>query len=202
MSARQRHAPATARNRQPILEVLRRVLPASGTVLEVASGSGEHGVFFAAQLPEIAWQPTDQDPEAIESVEAWNSEENVANLRQPLNLDAASPKWPIGSADALVCINMVHISPWAATLGLLDGASRILPVGGPLILYGPYHLAGRPTAASNLDFDASLRARNPEWGLRNAEDVVREANSRQLELNEIVDMPANNVILVFTKIAD
>lgn len=194
-----RRAPATERNRDPIAAVLREELPAAGLVLEIASGTGEHACHFAGLFPAIEWQPSDPDPASIESIAAWRRHEGHGNLRAPLTLDAASGDWPVGGADAVVCINMIHISPWAATLGLLDGAVRLLPQGAPLILYGPYVRDDVPTAASNLAFDADLRARNPEWGLRRLEDVTAEAAARGLTRTRVVDMPANNLILVFRK---
>jgi cyclopropane fatty-acyl-phospholipid synthase-like methyltransferase len=200
MSAQaQRHAPATARNREPILEVLRRVLPASGTVLEIASGSGEHAVFLARHLPGITWQPSDLDADARASIDAWRRGEALDNVATPLAIDARAAEWGIERADAVVCINMVHISPWEATEGLIRGAARLLPSGGVLYLYGPYRIDGRDTAPSNLAFDESLRARNPDWGVRHAAGVQRLAAAAGLELVEIVDMPANNFSLVFRK---
>ncbi len=192
-----RCAPATSRNREPILEVLRRVLPATGTVLEIASGTGEHSVFMASRLPGIAWQPSDLDSEARASIDAWQRAEGLENVRPPIAIDATTDSWGIDSADAMVCINMVHISPWAATEGLMRGAARLLPPRGVLYLYGPYRIEGRPTAPSNEAFDASLRARNPEWGLRDAGEVERLAATHGFDLAEIIDMPANNFSLVF-----
>ena len=160
-----RHAPATLRNRDAIAAVLGDWLPASGTVLEVASGSGEHAVHFAAAFPKLDWQPSDPDPSALASIAAWSAEAGLPNIAAPLHLDASAPDWPLGHADALLCINMVHISPWAATLGLFAGAARLLGPGAPLILYGPYLEADVATADSNLAFDESLRSRNPDWGL-------------------------------------
>jgi len=193
-------SPASARNREPILQVLRRCLPDQGLVLEVASGAGEHAMWFAEALPRLEWQPTDPDPRALASVAAWRDEAGLPNLRAPLRLDAAAPAaWPVDRADAVVAINMVHISPWAATEGLLAGAARVLPRGGVLYLYGPYREAGAPTAPSNLAFDADLRRRNPDWGLRLAEDVTALAAAHGLVLAERVEMPANNLSLIFRK---
>ncbi len=192
-----RHAPATARNRQPILEVLQRVLPASGLVLEVASGTGEHAVYMAHHLPGLTWQPSDADEDAVRSIDMWRDAEGSPNLRPALHLDATSPQWPIESADALVCINMVHIAPWQATLGLLEGAAHLLPEAATLFLYGPYLLDHRPTAASNLAFDESLRARNPAWGLRRVADLEKAAEEHGFHREETIDMPANNVSLIF-----
>jgi len=193
-----RVAPHVARNAGPIIEVLRKVLPASGLVLEVASGTGEHALHFARAFPGLAFQPTDPDPLALSSIEAWRSEA-PANLQPPLMLDAAAQEWPVAHADALLCINMVHISPWAATLGLLRGASRLLPTGAPLVLYGAYRRAGVATAPSNEAFDQSLKERNSEWGLRLLEDVVAEAEKAGLALERVVEMPANNLTVVFRR---
>ena len=193
-----RHAPATLRNRDAIVEVLGDWLPFAGTVLEVASGSGEHVVHFAAAFPAIDWQPSDPDAEALVSIAAWSAEAGLANIAPPLELDAAAD-WPTTKADALLCINMVHISPWAATLGLLAGAARLLPPGAPLILYGPYVEAGTPTAEGNVAFDASLRARNPEWGLRDVDAVKAAAAEAGLSFAERRAMPANNLMLLFRK---
>ena len=195
-----RRAPATERNREPIAAVLREVLPAQGLVLEVASGTGEHAAHFARLFRQLDWQPTDPDPDALTSIEAWAADAGLPNLRPPVELDAAGDTWPIERADALLCVNMVHISPWSATLGLLRGAARLLPAGAPLILYGPYRRSGVPTAPSNEAFDESLKARDPEWGLRLLEDVTAEAEKAGFTLERVVEMPANNVTLVFRRI--
>jgi SAM-dependent methyltransferase len=192
-----RHAPATERNREPLLAVLREVLPERGRVLEVASGTGQHAVYFARALPGLEWQPTDGDAGSLQSIEAWREEEGLPNVRPPVVLDASAPEWPVEEADAVVCINMVHISPWEACRGLMRGAARVLPPGGPLVLYGPYFIEGRPTAPSNLAFDASLRERNPAWGVRELEAVTEEARAHGLERERVVDMPSNNVTVVF-----
>jgi len=194
-----RHSPATARNREPIAGVLRDVLPERGLVLEVASGAGEHAVFFARLFPQLIWQPTDPDPDALRSIEAHLADAALPNLREPVTLDAAAETWSIGAADAILCINMVHISPWAATVGLMRGAGRLLSAGGPLILYGPYRRAGVATAQTNEAFDSSLKARNGEWGLRDLEDVAAEAERQGLRLERVIEMPANNLALVFRK---
>ena len=193
-----RFAPATERNREPIAQVLGGVLPARGRVLEVASGTGEHVVHFARAFPDIVWQPSDPDPGALASIAAWKAEAGLGNVLEPIRLDAAGP-WPALEADAILCINMVHISPWAATEGLMRGAKAVLKPGAPLILYGPYRRAGVPTAPSNEAFDASLRARDPEWGLRTVEAVAAEALAQGLELERLVEMPANNLTLAFRK---
>ncbi|MES2032635.1 MAG: DUF938 domain-containing protein [Pseudomonadota bacterium] len=193
-------SPASVRNRAPLLEVLRRWLPASGTVLEVASGLGEHAAWFAADLPDIRWQPTDPSPEALDILAARCEAAARPNLLPPLMLDASQPdSWPVDHADAVVCINMIHISPWAATEGLMAGAARRLPPGGVLVTYGPYLEADIPTAASNVAFDADLRRRNPAWGLRDLETVRAEAASHGLVFAERVAMPANNLCLLFRR---
>ena len=194
--AEKRHAPATLRNRDYILPILQDALPPSGTILEIASGSGEHAVHFASALPHLDWQPSDPDPMALSSIAGWAAEAALPNLRPPIMLDAAAPDWPVDHADAILCINMIHISPWEATLGLLAGAGRLLPPGGLLYLYGPYHRDGMETAPSNLSFDASLRSRDPRWGLRRVEDVTAAAASHGLALDRIIDMPANNLSLL------
>ena len=194
-----RYAPATLRNRGPILDVLRQVLPAAGTVLEIASGSGEHAVFFAEALSDLMWQPTDPDPDNRASIRAWIAETGVTNVTAPADLNAAARAWPVTHADAIVCINMIHISPWAATLGLLAGAGRTLPTAAPLYLYGPYRRNSRHTAPSNEDFDQSLRAQNPEWGVRDLEEVTTAAAQVGLTLAEVIEMPANNLSVVFRR---
>lgn len=199
LSDQRRSAPHVARNAGAIAELLRGVLPASGTVLEIASGTGEHILHFAREFPNLLWQPSDPDPAALRSIEAWRDESGLANLLPAIALDARRPDWPAASADALLCINMVHISPWAATLGLLRGAGRLLAPGAPLYLYGAYRQAGVPTAPSNEAFDSGLRARDPEWGLRNLEDVVAAAVGQGLVLGALTPMPANNLSVVLRK---
>ena len=200
MTDARRTAPHVARNAVPILEVLRDVLPAEGLVLEIASGSGEHVLAFARGLPNLAWQPSDPDPVALASIEAWRAAEGAPNLLAPLRLDAAAPDWPLERADAILCINMVHISPWSATLGLLDGAARLLAPGAPLYLYGAYRRDGVLTAPSNEAFDRSLRERNPDWGVRRLEDVTAEAERRSLALDRVIEMPANNLSVIFRRL--
>ena len=195
-----RVSPSTARNRDPILAVLKPRLPATGLVLEIASGAGEHAVYCAAALPHLQWRPTDPDPEALASIAAWRDHAGLPNLLPPLRLDASDPDgWPVQQADAVVNINMLHISPWAAAQGLLAGAGRVLPSGGLLFLYGPYIERDVATAQSNLDFDASLRRRDPAWGLRRLDDVASTAAAHDLVLSERISMPANNLSLVFRK---
>jgi hypothetical protein len=200
MSAK-RHAPAALRNREPIAEVLERELPESGTVLEIAAGSGEHAVFFAERFPALHWQPTDPSPEALASIAAYRDDYAGPNLAAPQLLDAAAPhNWPVRKAGAILCINMVHISPWEATLGLFTGAAQILGTScGPLIIYGPYLEQSVVTAPSNLDFDASLKARDPRWGLRRAEELDRLAKEHGMKRSARHAMPANNIMLVFRR---
>ena len=194
-----RHAPATARNSQPLAEVLARALPASGTVLEIASGSGEHAVFMARRFPALDWQPSDRDAEALASVDAWAAEARLANLRPAIALDAAAPDWPNVSADALLCVNMVHISPWDAAVGLFAGAGRVLGSGAPLVLYGPFVEPDVETAASNHAFDQSLRQRDPTWGLRSTADLDRLAAGHGMTRTARCAMPANNLVLVYRR---
>ncbi len=194
------HAPATLRNREPIAAVLARELPAGARILEIASGTGEHAVFFAQAFPQLAWQPTDPSAEALASIAAYREEYAGSNLAAPLLLDAAAPAtWPVRQADAILCINMVHISAWDATVGLFEGAGRLLGEGAPLILYGPYLEAGVNTAPSNLDFDASLKARNPLWGLRHAEALDALGVQHAMTRSARHAMPANTLMLVYRR---
>ncbi|HET9460249.1 MAG TPA: DUF938 domain-containing protein [Sphingomicrobium sp.] len=194
-----RSAPAALRNREPIAEVLAEWLPARGLVLEVASGTGEHAVFFAARFPRLEWQPSDLDPAALQSIRAWVREARLDNVRDPLLLDASSAHWPVTRADAVLSINMVHISPCSSALGLLDGAARLLEAGAPLILYGPWLSEEIETAPSNLEFDRDLKCRNPDWGLRRVEDFAAESELRGFRLADRRRMPANNLMLLFRK---
>lgn len=195
-----RTSPATVRNRQPILEVLAARLPISARVLEIASGAGEHAIFLAEALPAVRWRPSDPDAEARASIAAWRASAGLANLAEPLAIDAADlATWPTEPVDAVVCINMVHISPWAATEGLMAGAGRLLTPGCKLFLYGPYIEADVPTAPSNLAFDQSLKSRNPAWGLRDLADVAALAAKNGLAFAERIAMPANNLVVVFEK---
>ena len=192
------HSPAAERNAEPIRQVLARVLPPSGLVLEIASGGGQHAEVMARAFPALAWQPTDVDPAALTSLVERVRELGLPNLRPPVRLDAADASWPVPKADAIVCINMVHIAPWSAALGLLAGAGRLLAPGAPLVTYGPYRFGGA-TAPSNEAFDQSLRARDPAWGVRDANDLEAAAAGHGLSLVETVAMPANNHVLVFRR---
>lgn len=190
-------APATERNRGPILAVLRDVLPAEGLVLEIASGTGEHAVHFARHLPGPNWQPTDAGP--LESIAAWRDWVDLPNLLAPVHLDVTERPWPIARADAIFCANMIHIAPWRACEALLAGAGEALPPGAPLVLYGPFLRDDVPTAPSNLAFDADLRARDPEWGIRRLEEVERVAGTNGFDLQSIAEMPANNLTVTFRR---
>lgn len=194
-----RSAPAALRNREPIAQVLGDWLPASGLVLEIASGTGEHAMFFADRFPKLEWQPSDIHPDALQSIAARRATAGLPNVRPPLVIDASQPNWPIDRADAVLSINMVHISPWASALGLLAGARRILSPGAPLILYGPWLSDQFPAAPSNLAFDADLRRRNPAWGLRGVEQFAEAAAQHGFKLAESRDMPANNLMLLFRR---
>jgi len=192
-----RSAPAVSRNRKPIAEVLADWLPSAGTVLEVASGTGEHAVWFAERFPNLTWQPSDTHPDAQASIDAWRKASGLSNIAEPLTINASSRDWPIERANAVLNINMAHISPWAASIGLIAGAARVLPGGGPLILYGPWLKDDIETAASNVAFDADLKARDPQWGLRRVEDFAAAASVQGFELAEWRQMPANNLMLLF-----
>ncbi len=195
-----RFAPAAARNRGPILDAIRPDLPASGLVLEVASGSGEHVAHFAAALPGLTFQPSDPEAAARASIDAWAAGAGLANIRPTLAIDAAAPAWPVAAADAVLCINMIHIAPWAAAEGLVRGAAAILPPGAPLILYGPYRRGGAHTAPSNAAFDADLRARDQAWGVRDLEAVAALAAARGFGPASVTEMPANNLTVVFRRL--
>lgn len=199
---RRQYSPSTARNRAPILTVLQRVLPPDARVLEIASGSGEHAVHVARAMPGLTWQTSDSDPDARASTAAWIEAEHLGNVLAPRTIDVRQTVWGVEDSapyDAIVAINMIHISPWEATLGLLAGASRLLRAGGVLYTYGPYMRDGRHTAPSNAAFDASLKARDSSWGVRDVRDVESAAAIQELALQEIVDMPANNLSLVFVR---
>ena len=188
-------SPSAARNCGPILDALRPCLPSAGLVLEVASGSGEHCAHLAAALPGLTFQPTDPDADALASINAWCG--GLPNVRPALALDAAAAEWPVAAAYAVLCVNMIHIAPWAAAGGLVAGAARVLPRGGVLALYGPYLRGGRHTGPGNVAFDADLRARNPAWGVRGLEDVAALAAGAGFGAPEVVSMPADNLVVVF-----
>jgi hypothetical protein len=192
--------PAPERNKEPILDVLRRVLPARGVLLEIASGSGQHAAFFAQQFPELTWQPSDVDEENLASISAWVTESGRTNLRAPLRLDVTRADWGIDQVDAVFNANMIHIAPWECCQGLLRGVGRCLRAGGVFALYGPFRLDGAHTSDSNAQFDAGLRARDPRWGVRDAETVIALAAEHGLRFDERVAMPANNQTLIFRKL--
>jgi len=192
-------APATLRNRDPIVDVLREILPASGLVLEIASGSGQHVAYFAEHFPHLTFQPSDPDAAALQSIPIWIHDAAVTNVLPPIMLDAASNDWPISTADAIICINMIHISPWRSCEGLLRGSARLLRPGSPLYLYGPYRRADIATAPSNEAFDAALKSRDPEWGLRDLETVAELAESEGFSAPVIREMPANNLSVMFRR---
>ncbi len=200
MTDRRLEYPATLRNRDAILDVLRGVLPTSGLVLEVASGSGEHAVHFARAFPDLTFQPSDPEDDALQSIAAWTQDSALSNVRSPLMLDASSDHWPVTAADAVLCINMIHISPWQATKGLIRRSAKLLRTGAPLYLYGPYRRADVITAPSNEAFDASLKARNPEWGLRDLETVAALARTEGFSAPTVTEMPANNLSVVFRRV--
>ena len=193
------YRPHVVRNRDSIVDVLRRVLPRKGLVLEVASGSGEHAAYFAAKLPALDWQPTDPDAQALASISAHCADAGLPNLLAPLHLDVTAAQWPVERADAVMCCNMIHIAPWAACEGLIAGAARVLPAGGLLFLYGPYKIGGRHTAPTNQAFDERLRAQNPAWGIRDLDDVTALAGRQAFALAETVPMPANNLSVIFRR---
>ena len=193
-----RSAPAALRNREPIAEVLRDWLPQSGLILEIASGTGEHASYFAERFPQLDWQPSDTHPDALASIREWRNEVDLPNLSGPIEIDATRSEWPIDRADAVLNFNMAHISPWAASLGLIAGAARVLPPGGRFIVYGPWLKDDIETVPSNLAFDADLKRRDPQWGLRRVKDLAAAA-SPLFDLTEIRSMPANNLMLLFTR---
>ncbi|WP_395613795.1 DUF938 domain-containing protein [Allosphingosinicella sp.] len=199
MTDHRRSAPHVARNTGPISEVLAEILPARGLVLELASGTGEHVLHFAQEFPRLLWQPSDPEPASLRSIEAWREDSGLFNLLPAISLDARAAEWPVPEADAILCINMIHISPWSATVGLMRGAGRLLAEGAPLYLYGPYRRDGVETVPSNEAFDESLRERDPEWGLRELEAVEEEAGKQGLRLDRVVEMPANNLSVIFRK---
>ena len=201
MSDPRMYSAACERNREPILAVLKEELPERGLVLEVASGTGMHAVWFAPRLPGVTWQPSDADDAALASIAAWREAEPAENLLPPVRVDVLAPAWPVTEADAVFNANMIHISPWSCTLALLSGASRILSPGAPLILYGPYRIGGRHTAPSNERFDESLRARDPRWGVRDLDVVAKVAADEGFTFERMVPMPANNLTVVLRRSA-
>lgn len=195
-----RHAPATLRNREAILAVLRDVVPRSGLLLEIASGSGEHAAFMAPQLAPLQWQPSDYDADALPSIDAHARDSGAANIRPALRLDVTARPWPLAECDALLCCNMIHIAPWAAAEGLFAGAAAIMLSGAPLILYGPFRRDGAHTAPSNADFDTGLKQRDPRWGVRCLDtEVTPLAQAQGFTRDRIVEMPANNLTVIFRK---
>ena len=199
MTDRRLFSQACERNREPIREVLASALPAEGTLLEIASGTGMHAVYLSRALPAWTWQPSDADPEALASIEAWREAEGAANLRPPVRIDVTEDDWPVGSVDAVFNANMIHISPYASAEGLMRGVGRGLRAGGRLALYGPFKIDGAHTAESNARFDESLRARDPRWGVRDLEAIVALADAAGLDHDGRVEMPANNLTLLFTR---
>jgi cyclopropane fatty-acyl-phospholipid synthase-like methyltransferase len=193
------HWPAPERNKQAILDVLSRVLPARGTLLEIASGSGQHAAYFAQELPSLEFQPSDIDAENLASITSYVREAALPNLREPRLLDVRGDDWGVGQVEAIFCANMIHIAPFACCEGLLRGAGRHLRDGGVLVLYGPFRLDGAHTSESNASFDASLRARDARWGVRDAEEVIALGTQAGLDFVERVQMPANNQSLVLVR---
>jgi cyclopropane fatty-acyl-phospholipid synthase-like methyltransferase len=197
-----KNAPATERNRDYILKVLQSFVPADASVLEIASGSGQHATHFAKHFPEARWQPSDLSAENRASIDAWAQAEQVTNIQPALTLDVHQQPWPVAHADVVVCINMIHIAPWTACEHLLRGAHQIVPTGGWLFLYGPYHQNGKPTSPSNHEFDQWLQSQDPSWGVRDMEKVIQAAQEQQFVLEQCVPMPANNFSLVFRRTVD
>jgi hypothetical protein len=194
-----RSSPATLRNREPIRIALATRLPPRGLVLEIASGSGEHAVHFAAAFPDLAWQPTDVEETSLDSICSWRAEVALPNLRAPLFLDVEQRPWPVAAAAAIFCANMIHIAPWSAAEALFSGAAQVLSSGSTLVTYGPYRFHGSFTAPSNATFDESLRRRDPRWGVRDLDDVTRLAVEHGFSLEETVELPANNHLLQFRR---
>lgn len=197
--AEQRHAPATLRNRDAIVAVLETILPSSGTVLEIASGTGEHAIYFGRKFSQLTFQPSDPDPVNQQSIAAWTARENVANILSPLELDTMARSWNIEQPSAILCINMIHIAPWEASIGLFEKAGKLLASGAPLFLYGPYFRDDVETAQGNLDFERSLKSRNLQWGIRDVADIDGLASSNGFVRESLTEMPANNISLVYRK---
>ncbi|GAB5480803.1 MAG: DUF938 domain-containing protein [Parasphingorhabdus sp.] len=195
----EKHAPATLRNRDAIIAVLQEVLPDSGTVLEVASGTGEHAVYFGEKFPDLTWQPSDPDPDGCRSIAGWTKRAGVGNVLPPLQLDALALRWDIEKPSAILCINMVHIAPWEASIGLFEKAALLLEPGSSFYLYGPYFRGDAPTAQGNLDFDRSLKSRNLRWGIREVADMDTLATKNGFTRTDLVEMPANNLSLIYRR---
>lgn len=195
----QRHAPATLRNRDAIVAVLQTILPASGTVLEIASGTGEHIIYFGRQFPQLQFMPSDPDPVNLQSIAAWTARERVTNILPPLGLDAMGKNWDVDPVAAVLCINMIHIAPWEASIGLFEKAAAQLESGAPLYLYGPYFRDDVETAQGNLDFERSLKSRNLQWGIRDVADIDSLAARTGFTRESLVEMPANNISLIYRK---
>ncbi len=200
MNQHARTAPAAVRNREPILQLLRDILPPRALVLEIASGTGEHAVWFCTALPALTWQPTDHNEDALNSIAAWRETTGLANMLPPLRLDAAAQTWPVAKADAVVAINLIHIAPWTVTQGLIAGAARILTPGGLLFLYGPFRQGGVHTTASNAAFDAELQAHNLSWGVRDLDEITALATRQGFSPPQSIAMPANNLSVVFRRL--
>jgi SAM-dependent methyltransferase len=196
--ARREH-PSASRNQVPLLTVLQRVFPTEGLVLEIASGTGQHAAFFTGQLPGLRWQPSDFDPDTFDSIEAWRQASHPDRIASPVRIDVTQPTWPIPTADAMLCVNMLQVSPWTAALGVLAGAARTLVPGGPFVIYSPLSRGGVHTSPGNAAFDARLKARNPALGVRDADQLIEAATARGLVHEETLDMPANNTVLVFRR---
>jgi SAM-dependent methyltransferase len=192
-------SPSAERNKGPIADVLRLIVPAQGVVLEVSSGTGQHVVHFAREMPHLTWQPSERDEEALRSIQQWVATEALANVRAPLRLDVMEQPWPVSDADAVLCLNMIHIAPWPAGEALIRGASAILAPGGIFLLYGPFRRNGAHTAPSNEAFDRQLQSRDPQWGVRNLEDVAAYAAAHGFGAPEVCEMPANNLSVAFRK---
>lgn len=192
-------SPAADRNKEPILTVLRPLLPPTGLVLEIASGTGQHIVHFAQAVPNLTWQPTEPDTDRLDIIQRRLSRENLSNVNPPLLLNVFDSPWLIEQPSVIVCINMIHIAPWTATQALFQGASHFLTDEGLLFLYGPYRRFGHHTAPSNEAFDRDLQWRNPAWGLRDMEAVTDLGQATGLELSDVVEMPSNNFSLIFRK---
>jgi hypothetical protein len=192
-------SPSAERNKGPVADVLCRVLPDHGLVLEVSSGTGQHVVHFARAMPHLMWQPTERDADNLRSIASWRAAEALPNVLEPIRLDVVDQPWPISSAAAVICLNMIHIAPWAAAEALVRGAGATLEAGGVLFLYGPYRRGGQHTAPSNEAFDRQLRAQNLDWGVRDLEDVARFAEEHGFGAPEVFEMPANNLSVVFRR---